>query len=1301
VVLAGGLAVGLVLLSSTSAWAVKTHVFSTSFGSSGAGAGQVSSPQGVAINDSTGDVYVADAGSNRVDEFRSSGSFIRAWGWGVADGASQFETCTTTCQSGIASATPSPGQFDSPTFIAVDNSVGPSAGDVYVGDGRSDNVVTKFDANGSVVSSWGAAGQLSGSSSTVFGPLAGITVDSSGNLVVFDANSVQYVFDQAGASTSQTTVARGTNPNGIAVDSAGSFFKVNGDGSTEEFTSTGTDVGQVTTGNATSIAVDQASGDLFVDTGGQVDDYGFDGSGNVLELGGSTCTPASFSGCSPTNSFGSGQLTRGTGVAVNSATGNVYIADVSAGDVNVFTPATLPDVTTGAAMNLGATTATLSGTINPGGTTITDCHFVYVDQAGYDPSAANPYAAGGIASCVPTPSGSSPVAVSAELSNLTGGTVYHFRLEAGNSQGTSFGSDQTFTTPGPSVSSTSVANVTVDSAELQAQINPNGNDTTYHFEYGTSAGVYPNSTPELSAGSGDVNISVLGQLSGLQPGTAYHYRVVASNSGGTTDGLDQSFTTFERATFAPCPNDQLRYGYGAQLPDCRAYEQVTPVNKGGGGVTGNITADLAAAGGDGVTFTDLGGLPGIPGGTFQFPLYIASRGADGWSSANVLPPASASSWSGVSSASWSGDLSRTFLSATIAGAQDLLAADPATGAYQVIAADPDAVPEVDGFSADDSTVVFEDKGDQLLPSAAAGRDNVYDYDFASGALRLVGVLPDGTTPTGGSFAGAYDWPSADTNFGGENVMNTPSAISSNGNDVFFTANADPGHDSGTAQVFVRQNPTSAGAHTVQVSASQKTNGTGTNGTDPSGPQPAAFMDATPDGSHVLFTSSEELTNDATTGSADQGNDLYEYDVQTGGLTDIVPDTGDVDGADVQGVLGMSDDGSFVYFVANGVLAPGASQGTCAFQQFGNRVCNLYVWHDGRVSFIAQLSANGSSGDFSDWTPFKPSPGSENTARVSADGTALLFASKQSLTGYANNGFSELYRYSYSASGGRLECVSCDPSGSKPVGSATLHSNSTGADGVGGNSPALTRNFSESGDQVFFESSDQLVLQAVNGMQNVYEWEADGAGSCRSTSQNGGCLYLISSGTSPDPSYFADASASGNDVFFFTTQPLVGQDTDQLLDVYDARVDGGITAQNPPKAQPPCAGDTCRGPSTAAPATPTVASITFSGPGDERATSPRTAKLANVRITKKAVTGRRFTLSVKVPAKGRITITGADVTKATRAVARAGTYKLSLKLTAKAKLTLKKKRRLKVAVRAAYKPSSGNASAASVSIEMKA
>jgi hypothetical protein len=675
------------------------------------------------------------------------------------------------------------------------------------------------------------------------------------------------------------------------------------------------------------------------------------------------------------------------------------------------------------------------------------------------------------------------------------------------------------------------------------------------------------------------------------------------------------------ALAAGCPNEPLRYGYGAYLPDCRAYEQASPVEKGGADASAKFEGVEASPTGGAVTFFVPLGLPGIPGSTAEFPFYVASRGVSNWSTVNLLPPASAS-WGGtfpfrVGYHGWSPDLTTVLATGDSVPPSEepaIVLGDVQTGAYEVIwTGEAPGEVYLDAFSADDSRVVFEDRH-QLLPPAVAGEDNVYEWDRASRQLYLVDVLPDGSAPSTGGFAASYNsrlGEAGEAEGGAEDEQFiTRNAVSEDGSRLYFTAQADEGRDAGVDQLFLRENPTTPAASTVMVSESDKTNGAGPGGTDSSGPKPAAFWTASADGSRVFFTSPEELTNEASTGTADQGDDLYEYDLdkpEGQRLTDLTPDTTDPDGADVQGVVGASENGEYVYFVANGVLAenaePGSCNGSLAYGIAAAGLCNLYVRHDGVTTFIAQLNAlkEFNKSDDADWLNEIPNGGKTTRhAEVAADGRTLLFISQQRLTAYDNDGLEEIYRYTTPTPAhpsGRLLCVSCDPSGAPPLAAATLESTEFNQEKTGGSSAVafVKRNLSANGDRVFFQSSDQLTSIPTGGIQNVYEWEADGEGSCESESQDGGCIYLISTGRSPDPSYFGDASANGDDVFLFTDQALVGQDKDRLFDVYDARVNGGLASQNP-APESVCSGEACRGEASVT-SFATPASAALSAPGN--------------------------------------------------------------------------------------------------------
>ncbi len=484
----------------------------------------------------------------------------------------------------------------------------------------------------------------------------------------------------------------------------------------------------------------------------------------------------------------------------------------------------------------------------------------------------------------------------------------------------------------------------------------------------------------------------------------------------------------------------------------------------------------------------------------------------------------------------------------------------------------------------------------------------------------------------------------------------------------------------------------AKACTVEVSASQKTNGSGPNGTALNGggtsvAATAHYWGASTDGSKVFFTSDQELTNDANTGAAHQqeldalqgspeifqltfkgqttapistdatpaeaqaalealssigagnvtvsvgiglessadqagkfsflvtfdgalagseqpamtssdqdvtvripGKDLYEYDLESGKLNDLSVDTAEVDGAGVLGVVQISEDGSYVYFVADGDLAGKAVAGQP----------NLYVSHEGGAPrFIATLSPN----DSSDWHGVasriegEDESGPEtNNAVVAPNGTRLAFLSEQSLTGYDNeqaepgecegsvgaapnnHEFGKCQEvYLYDAGTGGLACASCNPSGARPVGPSNLTISSH-------SSRAEYRPHSLiEGGTLFFDSSDALVPHASDGRRNVYEYE-------------NGHVYAISDVAGGYESFFLDAGANGENVFFGTADQLLPEDMSNNVVVWDARVGGGFPVTVVP---PPCEnGDSCKPPPTPQPALfGAPASATFSGTGN--------------------------------------------------------------------------------------------------------
>jgi hypothetical protein len=388
-----------------------------------------------------------------------------------------------------------------------------------------------------------------------------------------------------------------------------------------------------------------------------------------------------------------------------------------------------------------------------------------------------------------------------------------------------------------------------------------------------------------------------------------------------------------------------------------------------------------------------------------------------------------------------------------------------------------------------------------------------------------------------------------------------------------------------------------------------------------------------DGSPIGIAADAEHLYWSTNGESEPnpGNDLYRFRRPgtggcadpTGCLDDLIPDSTDPNGIEVQGVVGASQDGSRLYFVANADLdgSEPAQPGNCKGPPKEARgQCNLYLWDQGSISFVAGLNANGSPGvsDMLNWTPTQSLGSSQRQkiSRASADGRTLLFRSQQQLTGYENDGDPELYLH---REGEPLACLSCNPTGAAQ--SSIELGSYFGAVRYPTLTPVLpsaqqTRALSADGDRAVFQTPEALVaadtdgaagcprvgsiLQAYNSCTDVYEWEAPGAGSCTLegpgySPANDGCLYLLTPGDSAKPSLLADASGSGNDVFLFTPEPLVGQDQDDLFDLYDVRVDGGLASQNPTRQAPSCEAEGCKPASSSAPQVPGPASAGFQGP----------------------------------------------------------------------------------------------------------
>ncbi len=822
------------------------------FGEAGTGAGQFNTPRGVATNESTGHLYVVDSSNHRVQQFDAFGTFVRAWGWGVQTGAAAFEVCNAPapCRAGITGA--GAGQLATPQGIAVDQ----DTGDVYVTN-QNNRRVEKFDSSGTFLFAFGwgvdtgaavlqtctaastcqagTSGAGAGQFATTF---AGhVAVDPrNGNVVVADSASERVQrFDSAGAflfafgwgvdtgaaelqtCTTASTCQTGTSgagvgqfstsqPTRVAVDSSGSVYTVEtaGNRRVQKFNAAATSAGVFapthTSGTSTAtaptnVAIDSSNDHVLVSKDNQVLEF---------DLGG---------GLTDTHAAGSG-LPTANGMAVDSSSDRIYLSTTPDQRIYVLGAITPPSATIAPVTDVAAESATFNGTVNPnGGSLSTGYHFEYSDDGGASWTS------------VPIPdqdvgNGTTDVPVTQAVTGLEPNTEYRVRLVASRpfAGGSDTSAEETFTTDAapPTISGVGSSEITDTTAVLGGRIDPNHSHTTYHFEYGTDI-TYGNSTPVDSAGSGSRSVAVSKAITGLQPNTEYHFRLVASNAAGPDESADHTFTTD-----ADPPQ-----------PSGRSYEMVSPLDKNGGDIVRDVQADAlnyqtgAGASGDAVAFVSRSNFGDLGSGAalFNIPNYLARRGDDGWMTEGITPPVDdgfpggaiqaprvpgltvdASKSFGVTGARLTPEAER------LNGSHGLYmrsAGRPADERYTLISApldtlapDPDinSQPvrfEWEGSTPDARHVVFTSSR-QLLPDAppdsAASRPKAV-YEWVDGSLRVASVLPPGLTVASSGQVRAGN--------GNQVLRNGPThgdhVISDDGRRVFFTADTTSG-----SGLFVRE-----------------------------------------------------------------------------------------------------------------------------------------------------------------------------------------------------------------------------------------------------------------------------------------------------------------------------------------------------------------------------------------------------------------------------------------------------------------------------------------------------------------
>ena len=1157
------LVLGFVGSGSASALIDQGHVFDYSFGEAGAAPGQLSGPSQVAVDEATGDLYVIDAGNERVEVYAPA----EAGGYAFS---SEFKV-------------------RHPYAIAVDNSMDesdPTRGDVYVV-GASENeaeaneheVIVEYSPTAKAVTHKlkKFIGRVEGEKEEVeFEEISGVSIDARGRLWVY--------WEEEGELDALSKVAAGIGKDKLvwlpelhsepeieskfecfarpvfAVAPDASFFYTGYERENAEEACPGMSeeapdraaiakfdsgrpephavVREMISQDTTGAAVDAGNGDLYLDAGQEV--AAFTQSGELIQR------------------FGQGHMAGARGMAVDARTGQVFAVEPGSDKIIVFGPES-------------------------------------------DVSA-------------------------------------------------------------PTIDSLSAQNLSPSSTELKARIDARGLATEYHFEYGTGdcaaeAACSALPTGDIAASFGDHEVHAV--VEGLAPATRYYYRLVAQNNDG-----DVAAT--------PSPNTFTTLPSPSVMPDGRGWEMVSPAEKHGGtpevvGVTrGGVIQ--ASVNGQALAWLGTGPIVSEPEGSRSLELasLVSRRSPGGWQTTSLETPHEKGRGVLLPSPSeyrsFSPDLSQGLLQPTepfgseespplAPGATEKTmylhdTATPGAGYTPLMTPEADTAGTQFGghleylaATPDLKHAIFESS---VALNSSEPSGGLFEWESGQ-AVRLVSVLPSGEP--------AADETNQAPSLGNAEGLNVAHAVSGDGNRVIFTT-GDEKH------LYLRD---VARNETIEINAPQghedTERGPGGNIVDEpnEGLQEVFFQTASSDGSKVFFTDTAPLTEDSKLEPVleESAADLYELEIVSGPneplrgrLRDVTAESS-VGNADVLNlILGSSEDGDRVYFVANGVLAPGATPGTCGrdpeHEEPGpaGATCSLYMSEAASggtrtTRFIAKLSA----GDGPDWgspesSAMPPLHGhlSLSSARVSPDGQFLTFMSERSLTGYddrdAASGERDEEVYLYDADTQRLSCASCNSNhtGSEWQRPAGILDQRNAGEGSGllvdrpelwrGKSlaaslPTWNFNFVQVRSQalyqprylsddgrLYFDAADALVAADTNGKEDVYQYEPDGIGSC---TDSGGCVGLISSGTGDTPSVFLDASESGNDVFFMTEDELVPTDTDKSPDIYDAHVCEAaspcIVATVPSKEE--CTGnESCKGAPDAPPAGGTPpASSTFSGPGN--------------------------------------------------------------------------------------------------------
>lgn len=1081
-------------------------------------AGRMLVPRGLAADPVTGNVFISDRGNHRIDEFTVWGEFVRAWGFGVVDGSPELQVCTasTGCREGLAGQ--APGQLEAPAGVTLD-----AAGDVYVYD-LANARVTKYSPSGEFLLMFG--GEVN---KTTAGNVCTQAQVESG-----DECGAGVVGSAPGFFENQTF-------HDFIASSPGGTIYVGDKGRIEEFETDGSFKGEIPfTGElsalagqtAWGLAVDPISGDIYIATSGEDGIYRISPTGELREKVSDT------------------ELINGSAkifpvapeTLATDSEGNLYAIDDSRAGVTAGPYEVLEFGPAGECLVCGA-------------------KWAQPEARSSGPTEVLGLAAGS-ACGIP--------GADVYVSFNTVGIVPH--LSYLQSYGPAPQDTASCPPPHnpPGIDDQYASMVGTAEAEVGAQINPRfWNDTTYYVQYGgeecfqsewqTGCETTPAQTLTSKVLNRDVATAAI-RVEGLAPDTTYYYRFVAESSGGgpvrgvggteAQDGEAGSFHTFAQPLPAriDCPNQARReeQADGPFLPDCRAFEMVSPVDKNGGDIATQQSIrfypaelDLVSGDGDSATFSSQATFANAVSAPYSSQ-YFARRGSEGWQTEAISPPRTELFHPAGKAENFEHDVQYKLFSSSLNEAFLMQEADPPldgcgvpgyinwyrrdnlTGSYEAITTVAPAgakpltyLPEVQGASTDGMRTIFRAKG-KLTPNAASITgyqlyEHVSDPLGGCGETRLVSVLPNGTASTQPSSAGTAAAGTAEALWIESRENQVHNAVSEDGSRIYWTAAAD-----GPGQIYLRL----GGSQTVKVSAGA-----------------AQFWSASRDGLVAYFT---------------EGEKLFRYTLANQHSTQLA--------GKVVGLVAASEDGARVYFASEEALAGGATAGQP----------NLYLAEGSSLTYIGTLSQKDISPN-THLTPTKIIP-VQHSASLSEDGAFLAFASDAPLTGADNrdtaSGLRDTEAFLFEAESGELRCISCNPTGARPTG-RVLAGGSGAEQGFAATIPPWKDQFhaprviAAGGSEVFFESLERLVPRDNDSAQDVYVWQrAADAAACQAIgaesfdATSGGCLSLLSGAASAGDAHFVDSTPDGSNALIRTGASLVPQDPGHI-DLYDARVDGGF------------------------------------------------------------------------------------------------------------------------------------------------